>query len=622
MCGFGGIINSSIKRHSADLSTIAEKVNFRGPDNTRVVVYDSDFNAVEEGSVGIFFNRLAIIDLGERANQPFEDEDSLLVFNGEIYNYCDLRQLLQNEGVRFHTSSDTEVLFYLLKCYGKDAISKLNGMFSFCFINKKQDSFLMARDRLGIKPLYYKQSQSGFVFASELKSIALLSPESNTISSRAIEAYLALQYIPTPLSIYNEVKKLEPGHYIEAPISDLSHRFVESKQYWDAYRTKQTGGELDLTALHRLLECSINLHLQADVPVGLFLSSGVDSSLLAAVLNTPKFKDRNFNFFTVAYDEPDFNDESESAETYLNGFNNKNFIHNRLLVHQRDIIMSSRSMYSYVDEPFGDSAFLLNYAISVAARKHVKVALSGDGADELFWGYSRYEQWRRLTGKSKVFNFLSNVYPVLKPFDFLKRQGAYRNRLEKDPFIVYSNLVRSSYVGLEFSFQTEKQLWASKSLKNISTRASLPSLFDIKTYLPDCMNYKVDRSSMAASLEVRVPYMENAMIDFALQTPLCLNSNKAFSQKALLKQLLLKLAPHYTNSTVKKGFNFPLQKWLKEHWREDIYSVISDTTLDTLGIEKAPIRKMLDAFYKGKNNASTDVWYLYNLALWYHHNHG
>jgi asparagine synthase (glutamine-hydrolysing) len=621
MCGFGGIINSSVKQHSKHLSTIARKVNFRGPDNTRVVVYDSEFNAVEEGSVGIFFNRLAIIDLGDRANQPFEDEDSLLVFNGEIYNYCDLRKQLQGAGVRFHTSSDTEVLFYLLKCYGKDGISKLNGMFSFCFINKKQNTFLMARDRLGIKPLYYKQNQSGFSFASELKSITLLSPDDNTISSRAIEAYLALQYIPTPLSIYSEIKKLEPGHYIEGSISDLSHCLVESKEYWDAYSMKQKEHELDPTALNRLLESSIDLHLQADVPVGLFLSSGVDSSLLAAVLNAPKFKDRKFNFFTVAYDEPDFNDESDSAETYLTSFNNKEFIHNRLVVHQRDIMMSSKSMYSYVDEPFGDSAFLLNYAISAEARKHVKVALSGDGADELFWGYPRYEQWRRLTSKSKPVEFLSTVYPALKPFDFLRKQGTYRNRLEKDPFKVYSNLVRTSYVGLGFSFQTQKQLWASKSLKNISTRPSFPSLFDIKTYLPDCMNYKVDRSSMAASLEVRVPYMENGIIDFALQTPLCLNSNNAFSQKALLKQLLLKLAPHYNISTLKKGFNFPLQKWLKKHWREDIYSVVSDTTLDTLGIEKVPTRKMIDAFYKGKNNASADVWYLYNLALWYHHNH-
>jgi asparagine synthase (glutamine-hydrolysing) len=622
MCGFGGIINSNQNHRSADLEAIAKKVKFRGPDNTSVVIYDSEFNAVEEGPTGIFFNRLAIIDLAERANQPFEDEDCLLVFNGEIYNYQNLRTQLENKGVRFHTTSDTEVLFYLLKHYGTHAISKLNGMFSFCFINKGQKSFIVARDRLGIKPLYYKQNESGFVFGSELKSIALLSPEENSISSNAIQAYLALQYIPTPLTIYNEIKKLEPGHYIEATISDLSKgNVIESKEYWDAYTTMQIHSHYNVNDLHQLLQNSVDLHLQADVPVGLFLSSGVDSSLLAAILNTEKFKNRQFNFYTIAFDESEFNDESDLAERYLKAFGNRDFIHNKLLIHQSDIINASDSMYNYVDEPFGDSAFLLNYTISVEARKHVKVVLSGDGADELFWGYARYEQWRGLTNKSKTVDLLSRLYPAVKPFDFLKKTGTSRNRLERNPVNVYTNLVRAPHIGLDFDFHSNDQLWASRSLQKISTFSSLPALFDIKSYLPDCMNYKVDRSSMAASLEVRVPYMENAIIDFALQTPMHLKSTTTFSQKALLKQLLLKLAPHYSNTTVKKGFNFPLEKWLKLHWRENVHNVVSDSALDKLGIEKPPIRKMINEFYKGKNNASSDIWYLYNLVMWYQHNH-
>lgn len=617
MCGFAGVINKKGSLSQDYLKALANKVNYRGPDSTGIAVLENMRGAAGH-TTALFFNRLAIIDLNARSNQPFERDNCVLVYNGEIYNYRAIKQELQALGHMFETTSDTEVLFHALQQWGKDAIPRLNGMFAFCWINKRNGQFLLCRDRLGIKPLYYTQHEGSIIFASELHTVLRLTPGRPAISLQAVKMYLWMQYVPTPFTIIENIYKLPPGHWLEGSVEALQQgEQLAPTAYWDAYQEVNKARQSRSIDLEATLKLSLERQLEADVPLGLFLSSGVDSSLLAAMVNKYFARDRDFSFFTVAYKEKTHLDESDDARDYINGFHNPRLHCHTLVVDPDYISHHLDKLYNYFDEPFADSASLLNWTISQKAREHVTVAISGDGADELFWGYPRYRWWQVLTSL-QVKGLSPLLAAMIKPF--ARGQLLYNALyvLESDPVKRHFDTFLSA--GLRHMITesvTENRIWAMEGTKAIAHRRDLPAILDIKTYLADAMLYKVDRASMAASLEVRVPYLDNEMLDLSLHLPFAEKSDKQFRHKSVLKKLLLQLAPHYNINNPKKGFNFPVEKWLRGEWKNRVRDSITRTALHKLGLDDKVFMKMLDRFYHHGKGNYTDIWILYNLVLWH-----
>jgi asparagine synthase (glutamine-hydrolysing) len=619
MCGFGGVINTEGLDRQL-LLDVSCKVSFRGPDNTGIVIFDRNFQDVNDaGSHGFFFNRLAIIDLDARSNQPYQDDRYLLLFNGEIYNYKELRADLHKLGVVFRTSSDTEVLFYALQLWGKEALSKLNGMFAFFWVDKKENRFIIARDRIGIKPVYYKIEGKRFLFASELDTIVRLAKDQSSISTEAVHQYLSLQYVPTPNTILDGVYKLPPGNMLTGSINDLENgRELLIKPYWDAYQYIQDGqGEDDDSSLEQILVDSIKGQLEADVPLGLFLSSGVDSSLLTAIINK-HFKGRPYDFFTVAFDHDTHSDESSQAQAYLKGFKNSELRHHKLTVSPDFISSRLLSAYDYFDEPFGDHAALLNWAISEKAKRHVTVVLSGDGADEMFWGYPRYNEWKtqkqRIYKKVPMLSVIGSMADSLPPS---RLKYTIKNMTESDSVRIHFDILRPRLFGFLPAIQQYTNLWCLEGIDKLKDRPDLAAIIDLKAYLADAMLYKVDRASMASSLEVRVPYLDNRVLDYALRLPLSQKSNIDFQNKAPLKNLLTTLAPHYQIDQPKRGFNFPLTQWMRNEWRPLMLETITKNNLEDVGLDSAPFMAILNKFYDQNHTATNEVWYLLNLVLWH-----
>lgn len=622
MCGFGGVLNSSEAVDKRFISSVSEAVKFRGPDSCGIKIYDKNLNVADQGIHALFFNRLAIIDLDKRSDQPFEDQRYSLIFNGEVYNYKDLRKELLNRGITFTTSSDTEVLFNALKCWGTEAVSKLNGMFSFCFIDRVEQKFIIARDRTGIKPLYYMQLGKTLLFASEAYSIKRLLRSDLVINEDALNMYLWMQFIPSPYTAFKDVYKLIPGSYLTGSLDDLNARNkITPIIYWDAYNQAAICNEEQQHGnLESLLVETLNRQLIADVPLGLFLSSGVDSSLLAAVINKHFAKEKMFNFFTVSFSEQTDSDESTDASKFIDGFRNKNLSCIRLAVDPNYLGDHLDNLYDFVDEPFGDPATLLNWVISKKAKEYVTVALSGDGADELFWGYPRYHQW-----ENQIINLPGKLsfQGVTAKYAYYLIPSAHHRELSKralEPDKVkrhFALFLHPGFAHLKKHPVFQNGIWALNGVEKIQNRSDLTSILDIKTYLADAMLYKVDHASMAASLEVRVPYLDNSILDFALKLPKEIKSDKYYTYKAPLKHLLKKLAPHYIIDKPKKGFNFPLHEWLSTEWKDRVLSSITKESLNDLGLGDRNYMEIINKYYKGNRRYSLPVWYLLNLVMWH-----
>lgn len=613
MCGFGGVVNYQGQLTPDVLRPVAASVAYRGPDSCGIRILDETLQSASTGRHAVFFNRLAIIDPDPRSDQPFEDERYLLTFNGEIYNYSEIKIELEAKGCRFKTTSDTEVLFQALATWGTGALEKINGMFAFFWLDRQLRKFVIARDRLGIKPLYYSQDGNSLQFASELSSLMQLRKKPWSIYPPASEMYLWMQFVPTPFSIFEDVFKLPPGHFIEQQLDDPSP--VEPVCYWDAYSAKRSA--ISSRNLEEVLTASLQRQLHADVPLGLFLSSGVDSSLLAALVHKHFSSGDPVNFFTIQFEQSTAADESDDARRFIKGFNNPSLRFHPIAVNAASIRDRLENLYHYYDEPFGDHASLLNWAVSERARQHVTVAISGDGADEMFWGYGRYRRWQQFTriNRTPALPQVARLLQAMLPESSLRRN--LRFVFDPDPVRRHFNLFlpSGSRRNLNRSI-TRHKLWALQEVDRIRAANELPGILDMKTYLSDAMLYKVDRSSMACALEVRVPYLDNQVIDYALTLPLSHKSTSRFPAKSPLKSLLTSLAPHYDVHRPKKGFSFPLNDWLKGGWKALVLETVDEQTLEETGVDGKQLNKLVREFYAGKNNYFTDVWYIFNLALW------
>jgi asparagine synthase (glutamine-hydrolysing) len=590
MCGIAGFIGRENVPGDVAATEVLERmcavIRHRGPDDQGTMI-----NC--DAALGI--RRLSIIDLAG-GHQPISGEDGTVtvVFNGEIYNYKELQSELLVRGHQFKTDSDTEAIVHAYEEYGADCVQYLRGMFAFAIWDARDQSLFLARDRVGKKPLYYAQTAAGeLVFGSEIKSLLEHPAVGRDINLDALDAYLTLGYVPDPLSIFRGIKKLPPGSYLR-----FAHGRTEVKEYWDfQFDSPETRTEQEyVEELRTLLDESVRLRLISDVPLGAFLSGGVDSSAVVGLMAV--HMDQPVKTFSIGFHEDSFS-ELKYARLTAEKFGTD---HHEFFVTPNicDIV---DELVGHFDEPFADPSAIPTYMVSKLARDYVTVVLSGDGGDELFGGYTRYavEQKRRMF--SAIPGFLRNG--IIQPLSRVLPHGAWgRNYLHNisldsidryfDSVSVFSGLNRRLLYSQDFKSSLNGNnvamaLFQSHSAK-VSTGDTLDELLyvDSKTYLPGDILTKVDRMSMAVSLEARAPLLDHKLIDFVTRIPPNLKL-KGLEGKYIFKQAVSDLvAPEILNRP-KQGFGMPLQQWINQQLRARIRKLLPRSALSSGELSNPPM---------------------------------
>ncbi len=619
MCGIAGIIkkNSDVLRE--ELNPMLDAIAHRGPDG------EGTFLA---GNIGLGHRRLSIIDLAG-GSQPMTDEEGVItiVFNGEIYNYEELKLNLRDMGYSFHTHSDTEVLLYAYKAWGKDCLPRLRGMFAFAVYDAHAHSVLLARDYLGIKPCFYYRTNDMFVFASEIGAIQALPSFRAQISLQALDQYLWMQYIPAPLTIYQDMYKLLPGHYMVVNSEGEAEDHAYSRFVFQEDASIIEAGEA-FERLDAVLEDSVRRHMIADIDYGAFLSGGIDSSLIVEYMTG--ILDRPVKTFSIHFDNDGYS-EKEYSDYVAAKLGTEHFAKKI----GSDALKILPDLVKHFGEPYGDSSAVPTYYVSHVASEHVKMVLSGDGADELFAGYERYDRYlcRYLTGG--VSNGISKIAAreSLRNLKyFLKRNSSYYSSGMPASMKKWLNTVQF------IDGRTRESLWKPEFREYVQTEpcgyyslalegADLPHInraqfFDMYTYLPNDILTKVDIASMMCSIESRTPFVDREVISLAMQMPNRLNwkrdSAYGYQGKQLLKMILGKRGyPDSFLYRIKRGFSMPMKRWLSDEtnvaYRMKM-ELLSDDALINSFFTKDGIRNQV--LYGRPGN----VWLLMFLEEWLRQN--
>jgi len=625
MCGINGIISRNNDSLASQISRMNALIAHRGPDDSGVYIY--------ENTVAFGMQRLSIIDIAH-GKQPISNTDKslVIVFNGEIYNFLQLKNILSDKGVQFNTSSDTEVVLKMYELFGEDAVKQLNGMFAFSIHNKKNKKIFIARDRVGEKPLYYTRHNDEIIWSSELKSIIQLKPELKNISKESLQLFLSLSYIPAPHTIYKDVFKLEPGCTMVIDVESLN---ITIKKYWDLEipNGKQLVdyGEAR-KQLKDLLFDSVEKRMIADVPVGVFLSGGVDSTIVSAVMS--KVSDQKIKTFTIAYKNKRY-DESDRARVVAKHIKSE---HYECLLDYDEVIGNIDKVILNYDEPYADSSCLPTYFISQKTSAFVKVALTGDGGDEVFAGYNKY-----------LLHTYGRIYQKIVP-GFIKKNGIEkilnvfsgrssdtkslvtkaRKMLESLGGDVVSNHVNIIQLGFNNEalvklLNTESELVVKGLLYNIIS--SMPTNFesnlqkaryiDTKISLEGDLLVKVDRASMLSSLECRAPFLDHRIMEFSYGIP----DNfliKGRNKKRLLKDTFSSMLPDNFFSSPKAGFEVPIGQWLRNELKEEINQTLSKTNLASHSFFNWEyVETLITDHLSGKIDHSIKIWTLYCFQKWY-----
>ncbi|GAX62953.1 asparagine synthase [Candidatus Scalindua japonica] len=626
MCGIAGIYiveNRYCKETGQDIKKMTSSLTHRGPDDCGYYIDDK---------IALGHRRLKIIDL-ETGRQPMfnEDKSISLVFNGEIYNYRDLRRELQGKDHRFSTNSDTETVIHAYEEWGEECLKKLRGMFAFCIWDSRKETIFLARDRLGIKPLFYSQYNGKFVFASEIKSIISDIHFKKQIDKEALASYFMFSYIPAPLTIYKNIKKLLPGYSLI-----LKKGNVVLKQYWDLFfePDRKKKEEDFIHEYMELLEESVKMRLMSDVPLGAFLSGGIDSSVVVALMSNKN--NIPANTFTIGFggDTGGFDDERKYARLVARRYNTNHREHEVL----PDVEGVIEKIVNSFDEPFADDATIPSYFVCKMARENVTVALSGLGGDEAFCGYERYlgfhisHIYNKIPGiiREKIIRVLIEKLPENSSggnrVNHLKRfvrssslSNAQRylgftsklNRLYKDSFFSDNNDYENA---LDSSHNRFLRYFESPNAED-----PLDKVFycDIKTYLPEDILACTDRLSMHHSLEVRVPFLDHKLLEFSATIPSELKL-KWFQKKYLLKKGVSHLLPKSVVRHKKQGFVGPMTKWLQTDLKKMTLERLSDRNLERHGIfNRTTVSNILNDHYNGRETNDTLIWSLLMFQTWF-----
>lgn len=614
MCGIAGIWSRKDldQKEYQTVAAMVKSIESRGP----------DFQDIVAGPKAILGHvRLSIIDTSSDSNQPMSDKSGRygLVFNGEIYNFKNLRdELVLNYPFEPKTSGDTEVLLHGLIFEGASFLEKVNGFFAFGFIDNEENSILLGRDRFGIKPMYYAQTEDRLIFGSTLKAVSH-GIEKKEIDFESLSKYLQYSYIPAPNTILKGIYKLDPGHTIY-----MNADGFEKKCFYKIPPTELSDGLNIDEKFSELLTQSVSDRLIADVPVGTFLSGGYDSTLITSIAKELK---PDIPAFSIGFPDNAFFDESERARVVAKHMGVE---HHIIPVSNQNIDDSIQDVFEALDEPFADSSAVLVNILSQYTRQHVKVALSGDGADELMGGYNKHRALLQSVADSNINKVLKPLEPVFRHFPE-SRNSRLLNELRK----------AKRYIdGLSLSYNERYDAWASFTKKTMVAQLlqsplniDTPNHFvdesdfnsvlkaDMKQVLPNDMLTKVDLMSMHNGLEVRVPFLDHRMVDFLFKLPAHqkLNANQG---KLLVKNALHKRVPESLMEKGKKGFEAPLTHWLQGPLKEMREKYLSNTKLNQQGIFNKEAVKKLEAKSISRNagDAPHTMWAILVFQVWYDRN--
>lgn len=564
MCGISGIINFSEKVEYKYLEKMNNNLFHRGPDR-------GDIWIAENQLLGFAHRRLSIIDLSDAGNQPMLDEDNgnIIVLNGEIYNFGKLKEKLIEENYLFQSSSDTEVLLKAYDFWGNKCLEFLEGMFSFAIYNLEKNKILFARDRAGEKPFFYYISDKKFIFSSELKSIINTFTDLSILNKKSADCYFGMGFVPGELCIINKVKKLQAGRAMELNCKTMQ---LNEWKYWNPpFYVKSINQDNNLKnktkELEKLLSNSVKKQLVSDVPIGVLLSGGIDSSIITSLAS--KYK-KNIKTFTVTFPGEQKYDESEYARLIANAFNTDHIELEANSINPRDLLPQLAKQY---DEPIIDSSMIPTFLITKLVRNHCTVVLGGDGGDELFGGYNHYSRliWSKEMTKhipSPVKNLLSKAADKYLPMGMKGKiwlQSLAYN-LENELPLIASYFDKSNRKKLidktDWPYVSEiireKRIFKTNNLLERATRT------DFENYLVEDILVKTDRASMLNSLELRAPFLDHNIIEFAFKLDSSLKTNKK-ERKIILKELCKNLLPSKFELNRKQGFAIPLNQWLKNN---------------------------------------------------------
>ncbi|CAA0080654.1 Asparagine synthetase [glutamine-hydrolyzing] 1 [BD1-7 clade bacterium] len=615
MCGIFGIVDSHQDSVEASVYKALKEIDYRGPNDQGVFLSN-----LAEKNIGLGHVRLSVQDLTGRAHQPMHFENLTIIYNGEVYNFAEIKHELIGLGYRFESDSDTEVILKAYHCWGEECLTKFRGMFAFAILDLQRKEIFMARDRVGVKPLYYSHVEDRFVFGSELKTITCHSTFDRVINPRALSSYFRFGYINSNESIFSNINKLPPGHLLRF---DLVRSELMSSRYWalEDYYSSQSETmtyEEAIENVEREITSSCMLRMVSDVPVGVFLSGGVDSSLVASILQA--HGDFTCRTFTLGFDDPAY-DESEYAKAVASNLGTE---HSELTATKEDALSVIRELPCIYDEPFADSSSIPTILVSRLAADSVSVVLSGDGGDEMFCGYSAYHFMPKRYGLIKGMPFGKSLIKLASALS--SPNGILHNLNEGIYTKVQKARDLSSTENIADAYRLSNSVFTSSELKYLLrdkpkelNEISLigPSdyesmmLSDFSGYLPDDLLVKVDRATMSVSLEGREPLLDHKILECAAQIPI---EHKV--GKKVLKDILAKYLPRDLFERRKQGFGLPINEWLRTDLQELLDEFLSREAIERVGVFRAEyVLKLKDMFLSGKND-DRKIWTVLVFQMW------
>lgn len=642
MCGITGFFNNKLDFIDEICTRMLKPIHHRGPDDYGVWA--------DSCGIALGHKRLSILDLSPLGHQPMHSHSDryVIVFNGEIYNFAQIKDELVPAGYSFDFKghSDTEIMLAAIEQWGlKKAVEKFVGMFAFALWDKKERTLSLVRDRMGIKPLYYGFQKCSFIFGSELTVFKEHPDFLNEINRDNLNLFFRYGYIPAPHSIYENIYKLAPGTILTLNYEDLmTQNLPQPSPYWsiqDVYKygaNNQFTGSFDeaVTELENLLKKSISLRMIADVPLGAFLSGGVDSSLIVALMQS--MSDRKVKTFSIGFNEEDYN-EAKYAKAVANHLGTE---HTEFYLNQKDLLNFIPQLNKHIDEPFGDSSIVPTYFVSKLAREHVTVSLTGDGGDEVFSGYLKYtgavRGWNNISKYDIRFRkmislliqqFSSKSLDKLgKPFEWALGSffggDSLGTRLYKLSEIFSDKDFVSFYKDCNSLYKNNTSLVLntnpppSNHILDIQglDEYQYMSMVDISSYMVDDILTKVDRASMAVSLESRIPILDHRIVEFSTTLPTEMKVNNG-NCKHILKELLYKYVPRELIDRPKKGFSMPIGLWLKDDLKDMFEDLIQPEKLKNQGyLDSKCVNKLWTEHLSGRRNWEHVLWNVFIFQKW------